>query len=234
MADRLMRILIAGAGGALGKTVTKRFLDEGHKVACLARRADREPTGSERWFECRDLADGAAVARAIDDAADWLGGIDAVVQLAGSFAWQRVEDTTAADWTSLYSANVLTTLAVIQAALPHLASGGSIVTVGAASAQPAGEGMAAYASAKSGVARLTETLAIELGPRRIRINSVLPAIIDTPQNRQAMPTADPAGWTSTSAIADVIYFLSGPASRAINGGLIPVTDPDGFPDVPAA
>ncbi len=84
--------------------------------------------------------------------------------------------------------------------------------------------MAAYAASKAGVARLTESLAAEL-KGRVRVNAVLPAIIDTPQNRLDMPDADPNGWTSAANIADVIVFLASPKAEAINGALIPVTNP---------
>lgn len=153
----------------------------------------------------------------IGEAAAHLGGIDALVHLVGAFQWRPVEESTFADWRRLYAANVETGLSTIQAALPHMASGGAIVTVGAASAQPAGAGMTPYAAAKSAVARLSKALAEELRPRGIRVNSVLPAIIDTPRNRADMPEADPAKWTSPAAIADAIYFLASPASRAVNG-----------------
>lgn len=77
--------------------------------------------------------------------------------------------------------------------------------------------MAAYASARSDVACLTEALSQELKPRRIRADALLPLVIDTPSNRRDMPDADPHGWTTPEAIAETIHFLASPASRAING-----------------
>lgn len=152
-----------------------------------------------------------------------MGGIDALVHVAGTFSWKKVADSQVDDWRALYSANVETTLAMVKACIPAMRTGASIVAVGAASAEPAGAGMAAYAAAKSGVARLIEALAQELAPRGIRANAVLPSSIDTPQNRADMPDLDPATWTSPAAIADTISFLAQPRSRAISGALIPVT-----------
>ena len=107
-----------------------------------------------------------------------MGGTDALIHVAGAFKWKRIEDSSVADWRALYAANVETTLAVVNACLPSFGEGGSIVAVGAASAEPAGVGMAAYGAAKSGVARLIEALAQDLAPRPIRANAALPSILE--------------------------------------------------------
>lgn len=84
--------------------------------------------------------------------------------------------------------------------------------------------MGAYAAAKSAVARLVEALAEELKPRGMRINAVLPLVMDTPRNRAEMPDASPRDWTTTEAVADVIAFLTSRQARAINGALVPTTN----------
>jgi len=84
--------------------------------------------------------------------------------------------------------------------------------------------MAPYAAVKSGLMRLVESLSDELRPRRIRVNAVAPAIIDTPRNRAEMLDANPADWTSSGAIADVVCFLIGREARAINGVTILTTN----------
>lgn len=214
-----MRVVVTGAAGALGAAVVDRFVAEGHQVACFDR-MEGECGAGRAWFLVEDLADAGAAAEQIGHAARWLGGMDGLVHLVGAFDWKPVETTTLSDWRALYAANVETAVSVIQAALGHLTEGSAIVTIGAASAQPAGPGMAPYAAAKSGVARLAEALAQELKPRNIRVNSVLPAILDTPRNRADMPDADPSGWTSPDALAEVVHFLALPASRAINGASV--------------
>lgn len=218
-----MRVIISGAAGALGGAVRSAFLRDGATVSCIARRRDGEDEDGAAWFACEDLADERESKAAAEKAIAWMGGVDALVQVAGAFEWAKVEDSSVVDWRALYVANVETTLAMIKACLPVLSRGGSIVAVGAASAEPAGVGMAAYGAAKSGVARLIEAVAQELAPRGIRANAVLPSIIDTPRNRADMPDADPAAWSSPEAIADAITFLAHPRSRAISGALIPVT-----------
>lgn len=218
-----MRILLTGADGALGTVVAQTFRSAGDQVAALhgARSDDDLAAGV---FAAGDLTDPANARDVVARAADHLGGLDAVVHLVGGFKWLTVADSALEDWRGLFSANLESALATLQAALPRIADGGAIVLVGANSAQPAGAGFGPYGAAKAGVARLTEALAAELRPRGVRVNAVLPAIIDTPQNRKDMPDADPAAWTSPAAIADVLRFLTGPQARAITGALIPVTN----------
>ena len=102
------------------------------------------------------------------------------------------------------------------------AGGGKIVTVGAAAARQGMANMGAYCAAKSAVIRLTESMAAELRSRSINVNCVLPSIIDTPQNRAAMPDADPADWVAPAKLAAVIAFLASEDASAIHGAALPV------------
>jgi NAD(P)-dependent dehydrogenase (short-subunit alcohol dehydrogenase family) len=83
--------------------------------------------------------------------------------------------------------------------------------------------MGSYGAAKSTVMRVTESAAAELKAHGINVNAVLPSILDTPENREAMPDADPRDWVSPQSLAAVIAFLASPEAEAINGALIPVT-----------
>jgi len=82
--------------------------------------------------------------------------------------------------------------------------------------------MAAYSATKSAVMRLTESLADELRPDRIRVNAVLPTTIDTPQNRAAMPGADMSRWVTPAEVAEVMAFLLSGRASGITGALVPV------------
>lgn len=219
-----MRMIVTGAGGVLGKAVVAQALAQGHAVVALTRHPDPTLPAAAGQVACADLADPAAARAALAEAVAWLGGLDALAHVAGSFAWVPFEQADPQTWQALLRANVESTVATLQAGLPLMADGGAVVCVGAASAQPAGMGMAPYALSKSGVARIVEALRVELAPRAIRINAVLPAIIDTPRNRADMPDADPAQWTTPEAIAEAILFLASPAARAVNGALLPVTN----------
>jgi NAD(P)-dependent dehydrogenase (short-subunit alcohol dehydrogenase family) len=83
--------------------------------------------------------------------------------------------------------------------------------------------MGAYTASKSAVIRLTEAMAAELRERGINVNCVLPTIIDTPDNRSAMPDADPSRWVAPADLAAVIRFLASDAARAVHGAALPVT-----------
>lgn len=219
-----MRIVVTGAGGTLGRAVVQAFADRGDEVAAIVRRRLGDLPDGVKQVIAGDLTDPDSATAALGDAAAALGGgIDALIHLVGSFEWSTVEQSRSETWRRLFADNVETTLGAVQAALPWIGDGGTILCVGAAAAERAGAGMAPYAAAKSGVARMVEALSTELRPRGIRVNAILPAIIDTPQNRADMPDTDPARWTTPAAIADVVLFLASVQARAISGALIPVT-----------
>lgn len=217
-----MKLIVTGAGGALGTAAANLLERAGHDVARIVVRVASD--ASPLVVECEDLARPDAAAQAIERAVDRLEGLHGVLHFAGAFDWRPVAESDAAVWQTLFRANLETTLNVVKAALPLLTPDGAIVSVGAAAAVPSGAGMGPYAASKSAVARLTESLAAEIGAGGIRINTLLPAIIDTPANRAAMPDADFSKWTHPDAIAEAAAFLVSPAGRAIHGALIPVTN----------
>jgi NAD(P)-dependent dehydrogenase (short-subunit alcohol dehydrogenase family) len=218
-----MRLVVTGASGSLGSTFVNRCVHSGHRVAAAI--SDENLNAPEIVALPKgDLSDLNFARTSLGYAVEELGGVDALVHLAGGFTWTPTLTSSLDEWRQMMSSNVETALCSIQAIAPHLTSDGAIVCVGAASSQVAGAGMAAYATSKNGISRIVESLAIELKPRRIRINGVMPGIMDTEWNRTEMPDADWSQWTSTSAVSDAILFLCGKASRAINGAMIPVTN----------
>ena len=83
--------------------------------------------------------------------------------------------------------------------------------------------MGAYITSKSAVIRLTESMAAELREKNINVNCILPTTIDTPENRKAMPDADPARWVPVADLAATIVFLASPGAKSIHGAAIPIT-----------
>jgi NAD(P)-dependent dehydrogenase (short-subunit alcohol dehydrogenase family) len=219
------RVAITGAFGSLGTAAAQAALAAGAKVAAIDR-ADAPPAGADlgdaQRFGGVDLADDGVAKAVLAAAAEALGGLDALVNIAGTFRWETLADGNPGTWDFLYRINLRTAVAASKAALAHLPDGGRIVNIGAASALKAGAGMGAYAASKSGVMRFTESLAEELKARGITVNALLPSIIDTPPNREDMPKADFDKWVKPAQLADVIVFLLSDRASAITGALIPV------------
>jgi NAD(P)-dependent dehydrogenase (short-subunit alcohol dehydrogenase family) len=216
-------VVITGGGGVLGGAVARVAAARGANVVLIDVAA--LPDGPGVRLGNVDLIDLGAARRAMDEAKAKTGRLDALLNIAGGFRWQTLEEGELAVWDALYAMNVKTAATASKAALPHLlASGdGRIVNVGAAGAVNAAAGMGAYAASKSGVMRLTESLAQELKGRGVTVNAVLPSIIDTPANRKDMPDADFSKWVQPDELADVMLFLAGPGARAVTGALVPVT-----------
>ena len=184
------------------------------------------PTGAGDALRRRvDLGDPASIAGAVEAAVARFGRIDALCNLAGGFHMgEKVHEIPADKWDFMMELNAGSVLRMCHAVVPHMlqAGGGRIVNIGAFSALSGKAEMAAYVASKSAVIRLTESMAAELRTAHINVNCVLPSIIDTPQNRAAMPKADFSRWVAPDALADVLLFLCSPAARAIHGAAIPV------------
>ncbi|MGH9694725.1 MAG: SDR family oxidoreductase [Bryobacteraceae bacterium] len=218
-------VVITGALGALGKVVAESALARGARVAGVDHAISQmAATGNRVELGGVDLSNAAAAKTAIDSVASHFGRIDALVNIAGGFAFEAVAEGEANTWQRMYALNVLTALNASRAAIGHLAASGAgrIVNVGAMAALQAGSGMGPYAASKAGVHRLTEALAAEW-KGKITVNAVLPSIIDTPANRASMPQADFGKWVTPQELAEVILFLLGDAASAVTGALIPVS-----------
>jgi NAD(P)-dependent dehydrogenase (short-subunit alcohol dehydrogenase family) len=218
-------VVVTGASGALGKVVAEAALARGARVGGVDYAASQIPA-TENRIELGDidLSDAAQAKKAIDAVASHFGRLDALINIAGGFAFEAVAEGDPKTWQRMYALNVLTALNASRAALSHLAasSSGRIVNVGAMGALQAGAGMGAYAASKAGVHRLTEALAAEW-KGKIAVNAVLPSIIDTPANRASMPKADFGKWVTPQELANVILFLVSDAASAITGALLPVS-----------
>ena len=234
------RVVVSGGTGALGRAVVAALLERGARVAVPFRSAAawealRAAAGPDAalWGREADLADPASAAAFVDEAAARLGGVDGVAALAGAYAGSAtLEAAPGREWDDMLRANLSTVYGLCRAALPHLTKhGGSVVTVASRLAEAGGAGAAAYAVSKAAVIALTRVLALENRERGVRFNCVMPAIIDTPGNRSAMPAADASRWTPPEAVARVIVFLLSPESSAVDGAVVPVDGQDGRPGV---
>jgi NAD(P)-dependent dehydrogenase (short-subunit alcohol dehydrogenase family) len=222
--------LVTGAAGNLGRAVAKAFGERGANLVLLGHRREALVSAfgnedAQRMFAPADLLDQRKVDAVVRVAIERFGRIDVLCNIAGGFRMGTpVHATSDDDWNFMFDVNVRTLLNCVRAVVPHMieAGGGKIVNVGAASAQRGAANMGAYCAAKSAVIRITESMAAELRDKNVNVNCVLPTTIDTPENRAAMPGADPARWVAPEDLARVIVFLASPDSGAIHGAAISV------------
>ena len=214
--------IVTGGAGALGSAVAKALIGVGAKVMAI----DHAQLPAEQpGIGNVDLSDPAKATAAIDKAVAEMGGLYALINIAGTFKWETVQDGSVATWDMLYSVNLKTAVSASKAALPHLLKkkSGRIVNIGAGAAAKAAKGMGAYAASKAGVARLTEALSEEVKNDGITVNAILPSTIDTTANRKDMPDADFAKWVKPEQIAALIAFLLSDDASAITGASIPIS-----------
>jgi len=225
--------LVAGGTGGLGGAVSLAFLEEGAKVVATYRKeqefvALKSAAGANASAlegQLVDITDELATAKFVANVVSRHGRLDAVVNAIGGYAggiklWDL--DTKTVD--AMFSLNLRSGYSLARAVLPPMLKQryGSIVNVAAKAAVDHGAGAAAYAASKAAAVALMDSLAADSKGTGIRVNSILPSIIDTPINRQAMPGADFASWPKPQDIAQVILFLCSDAAKTIHGAAIPV------------
>jgi NAD(P)-dependent dehydrogenase (short-subunit alcohol dehydrogenase family) len=223
-------VMVTGAAGNLGRSVADAFALRGANLVLVDLKQDALEkvfgTGNSRHLLApTNLLEQAQVDATVQKAVGQFQRIDVLANLAGGFRMgEPVHATQDATWNFLLDLNARTLLHAVRAVVPRMLAqgGGKIVNVGAFAAQKGAAQMGAYVAAKSAVIRLTEALAAELREKNINVNCVLPTIIDTPENRAAMPKADPGRWVAPADLANVIAFLASDAARAIHGAALPV------------
>jgi len=221
--------VVTGAAGNLGRAVAAAFESHGASLALVdhddeALRSLYGEEGGRRSLIGANLLDPSSVAQA-------LGGvrfarIDILCNIAGGFRMgQPVHETSDDTWDLMLGLNARSVINVARAVVPGMiaAGNGKIVNIAALAGLAGKADMGAYSASKAAVIRLTESMSAELRDKGINVNCIMPSIIDTPQNRAAMPKADPGRWVTPQALAEVVMFLASDAASAIHGAAIPVT-----------
>jgi NAD(P)-dependent dehydrogenase (short-subunit alcohol dehydrogenase family) len=226
-------ILVAGGTGGLGRAVSLTFLREGAKVvvtyfhleefAALQGAAGVDGTSLEGHSV--DVTNEVAVGQIVNQIIAEHGRLDAMVNTVGGYAGGvKLWDLDTKTFERMLALNLRAGYALARAAIvPMLKQkSGAIVNVAAKAAFDHAGGASAYAASKAAALALIDSLAADAKGSGVRVNSILPSIIDTPANRKAMPGADFATWPKPEDIARVILFLCSDEARVIHGAAIPV------------
>lgn len=225
--------LVAGGTGGLGRAVSLAFLDEGAKVAVTYRKPEdleslrKDAGGNKTALQGYrvDVTDETAVGELIERIAAQYGRLDVLVNAVGGYAGgTKLWELDTKVFEQMLALNLRSGYALGRAAARAMLKQGSgaIVNVAAKAAVDHGAGAAAYAASKAAAVALMDSLAADLKGTGVRVNSVLPSIIDTEVNRKAMPKADFAKWPKPEEIARVILFLCSDQAKVIQGAAVPV------------
>ena len=217
--------VVTGGTGALGSAVVGRLITAGatvHVPVYVAEELERFPYRDHdavRVHQGLDLAEEADVARLYGATS----ALYASIHVAGGFAMGPITDTSLETWDHLMRMNAKTCFLCSREAARVLDGGeGRIVNVAARPALVPTPQMSAYAASKAAVAALTLSLSEELADSSIWVNAIVPSIIDTAANRDAMPDADHSAWPTPQAIAETVAFLASPQNAVTRGALVPV------------
>lgn len=225
--------LIAGGTGGLGRAVSLAFLQEGAKVIVTYRKQEEFSTlknaadqhGSRLSGHPVDVTDELPVRQLIEKVLREHRRLDILVNAVGGYAggltlWETEPNVLE----TMLALNLRSGYALSRAVTPAMLKQkrGSIVNIASQAAVKHDAGAAAYAASKAGALAMMDSLAQDLSGTGVRVNSILPSIIDTEANRRAMPNADFAKWPKPEDIARVIVFLCSDDAKVIHGASIPV------------
>jgi NAD(P)-dependent dehydrogenase (short-subunit alcohol dehydrogenase family) len=226
-------VLVAGGTGGLGRGVSLAFLAEGAKVVATYRNEEEfaalkaaAGTQAESLEGAKtDVTDESSVASLVAGIVATHGRLDVVVNTVGGYAggiklWELEPKV----FERMLDLNLRTGFAIARAAIPTMLKqgGGVLINVAAKAAFDHAAGASAYAASKTAAVALMDCLAADVKGTGVRVNTVLPSIIDTETNRKAMPDAPFAKWPRPEEIAGVILFLASDEARVVHGASVPV------------
>lgn len=222
-------VVITGAGGALAKGVVEFFANASSKLALVDIHDDRIREAFPD-LEAQVIGANLTVADDVNQLAEDIfaqqGRLDVLVNIAGGYAGgQNIIEVEEATWDKMMDRNAKSVFLMshaIAAKMVAAGNGGRIINVGAKQGLRGTKNHGAYGASKAAVIRLGEAMALELKEYGINVNTIVPSTIDTPANRESMPSADFSKWVTPESLANVIGFLSSEVSKDVSGATIPV------------
>jgi NAD(P)-dependent dehydrogenase (short-subunit alcohol dehydrogenase family) len=226
-------VLVAGGTGGLGRAVSLAFLEENHKVAVTYQDPDewkalQSAAGANKLhlegFSV-DVTNEVAVSGLIASLAQQHTRLDVLVNTVGAYAGGiKLWELEPKMLEKMLALNFRSGFLLARAAVPTMLKqrSGAIVNLSAKAAFDHAGGASAYAASKAAALAMMDSLAADLKGTGVRVNSILPSIIDTETNRKAMPSSDFAKWPKPEDIARVILFLCSDGAKVVHGAAIPV------------
>ncbi len=224
MAEKIA--LITGANGGLGAHVTKAFLSSSFTVVGVSPSIRQSDFDHPNFVALPDqITSLEAAKKAVDIVIARYKNVDVLAHLVGGFAGgQTIAETDDATWQHMFDANLNSAFHVLRAVIPQMrkAGGGRIIAIGSRAAENPGPKVGAYSASKAALVSLIITVALENKDAGITANVILPGTMDTPANREDMPSAEVSQWVQPASVASLILWLAGDAGKDVTGAAIPV------------
>lgn len=223
-------VLITGANGGLGVSVTQAFLNAGATVIGTSRKIQQSDFDSKNFIAiAADVSSGQRASALIEQVIARAGKIDVLVHTVGGFAGGKpVAETDDATFHQMFDVNLNSAFYLLRAALPAMtrAGAGRIIAIGGRAAVDPGPGVGAYSASKAALVSLIRTVAAENKNAGITANVILPGTMDTPANRKMMASEDFTRWVQPAHVAELVLWLAGDGGSDVNGAAIPVYGKD--------
>lgn len=219
-------VLVTGADGGLGTSVTQAFLESGATVVGTSRKIQQSAFNSPNFTAMSaELSTLAAAKVLVDQVVARFGKLDILAHTVGGFAGgQSITETDDATFQRMMDMNLNSVFHMLRASVPALRAtkAGRIIAIGSRAAVAPGAGVGAYSASKAAMVSLIQTVALENKDAGMTANVILPGTMDTPMNRKFMPNADFSKWVRPSTVAALMVWLASDAGREVNGAVIPV------------
>ncbi|PEN12580.1 short-chain dehydrogenase [Longibacter salinarum] len=213
-------VAITGAAGAIGSVTANVFANAGWTLALLDYGEENGQKLREQFPDAYvytgDLTNEEEAREVFDSAASEADGIDAVLSIAGGFAMQPAVEASQEDADKMMAMNFQTLFQTARAAIPHLLdqAHGFFLGVSAPAAEDGGAGAALYAASKGAVAAYVKSIDAEYADDGLRASVLYPmGVVDTPDNRDAMPDSDPSTWIAPRELAEGMFHLATRSQR---------------------